>query len=180
MSINLSFVILPTAVTRCNADSWMYSAGVFEQRDHPQSAYMRKYKAYGSTSVRIRSCGIMKIGSLNRHRKFYLLHKSYPIKSGAFIAPTDFFGLMVSPSISQRNCCGVKFLTSSSLRGQTKLPCSSLLYKSRNPSCSQTNPLMRSDFRPQNRNRVSGRKGPISFFSLTIDASVSIPDLKSV
>ena len=45
-------------------------------------------------------------------QNFSVLHKcsmgkNHPIYSGGSTGLTDFFGAIVSPSISQRNCCGV-------------------------------------------------------------------------
>ena len=52
-------------------------------------------------------------------------------------------------------CSGVISSASSFVRGQLNAPSSSLLYKSRKPSPSQTSPLIRSVRLPQNRNRIS-------------------------
>ena len=117
---------------------------------------------------------------LKQTEKFSLLHKDYATYSGAVTGRTEFFGSIVSPSISHRNCCGVRLFTSSSLRGHTNLPCSSLLYSRRKPSFSQTSPLILSDFRPQNRYSVSGTYGLIFVLASTMETKVSIPDLKSV
>ena len=61
--------------------------------------------------------------------------------SGGSTALTDFFGVIVSPSISQRNCCGVKERTSSGFRGHWKLLSDSLLCSRSQPSPSHTSPL---------------------------------------
>ena len=58
------------------------------------------------------------------------------------------------PSSNQRTSCSVSILASVSVLGQRNTPLSSLLYKSRNPSPSQSSPLIRSRLRPQNRNRL--------------------------
>ncbi len=49
--------------------------------------------------------------------KFLCFAQSYPIYSGGSTGLTDFFGVVVSPSISQRNCCLVRERTSSGPRG---------------------------------------------------------------
>ena len=55
------------------------------------------------------------------------------------------FGCSIfSPSRSQRLCCVVSSNASVSLRGHWNFPLSSLLYRSKNPSPSQSSPLMRS------------------------------------
>lgn len=89
-------------------------------------------------------------------------------------------GVMVSPSISHRNCFGVRVCTSEADRGHWNFPCSSLLYRSKKPSFSQTSPLIRSVFRPQNRYRVSGTNGLFPVCCSMMEASLSIPDLRSV
>lgn len=65
-------------------------------------------------------------GEWQQPENFSVLHKcpvgkDYPIYSGGSTGLTDFFGAIVSPSISQRNCCGVRERTSSELRGHWKL-----------------------------------------------------------
>ncbi len=83
------------------------------------------------------------------------------------------------PSISQRYCCAVSFLTSSPFRGHWKLPLSSRLYSRRNPSPSQYNPLIRSCLLPQNRNSVLVNGSSWNWLC-TNAASPSIPLRKSV
>ena len=61
---------------------------------------------------------------------------------------------ILSPSRSQRLCCVVSSNASVSLRGHWNFPLSSLLYRSRKPSPSQSNPLMRSHRLPQNKNNA--------------------------
>ena len=75
----------------------------------------------------------------------------HDICSGGLTSWTAFFGVMVKPSISQRNCWLVIARTSASFLGHTNFPCSRRLYKRRKPSFSQTRPLMRSALRPQKR-----------------------------
>lgn len=82
--------------------------------------------------------------------------QTQPVYSGGSTALTDFLGVIVSPSISQRNCCGVNERTSSALRGHWNLLSASLLYNRSQPSPSQTSPLTRSARLPQKRYRVSG------------------------
>ena len=89
-------------------------------------------------------------------QNFSVLHKcsmgkNHPIYSGGSTGLTDFFGAIVSPSISQRNCCGVRERTSSGLRGHWKRLSDNLLYNKSHPSPSHTNPLIRSVRRPQKR-----------------------------
>lgn len=81
--------------------------------------------------------------------------QNHPMYSGGFTVLTEFLGVVVSPSISQRNCCCVSSRTSSALRGHWNLLPASLLYSISQPSFSHTSPLMRSARLPQNRNRVS-------------------------
>lgn len=71
-------------------------------------------------------------------QNFSVLHKfptcrNHPIYSGGSTGLTDFFGAIVSPSISQRNCCGVRERTSSGLRSHSKRLSDNLLYN-RSPS----------------------------------------------
>lgn len=58
-----------------------------------------------------------KIRRCSPAENFSVLHKGYPVYSGGFTGLTAFFGVTVSPSISQRNCCCVSACTSSALRG---------------------------------------------------------------
>src|SRR5699024_7691947 len=87
---------------------------------------------------------------------FLCFAQSHPIYSGGSTTRTDLFGVIVSPSISQRNCCFVSFRTSSAFLGHWNWLSDNLLYSRSHPSPSQTNPLMRSDRLPQNRYRVPG------------------------
>ena len=65
------------------------------------------------------------------------------------------FGCSIfSPSRSQRLCCVVSSNASVSLRSHWNFPLSSLLYRSRKPSPSQSNPLIRSHRLPQNKNNA--------------------------
>ncbi len=50
-------------------------------------------------------------------RKFLCFAQEHPIYSGGSTGLTDFFGAIVRPSISQRNCCCVRERTSWGLRG---------------------------------------------------------------
>ena len=84
-------------------------------------------------------------------RKFLCFAQNHPIYSGGSTGLTDFFGAIVSPSISQRNCCGVRECTSWGLRGHWKRLSDSLLYNRSHPSLSHTSPLIRSARRPQKR-----------------------------
>lgn len=84
-------------------------------------------------------------------RKFLCFAQNHPIYSGGSTGLTDFFGIIVKPSISQRNCCGVRECTCSGLRGHWKRPSASLLYNRSHPSPSHTSPLIRSVRRPQKR-----------------------------
>ncbi len=68
-------------------------------------------------------------------------------------------GLLFSPSIRYRNCSSVMSAASAVVRGQDRDPASNLLYKSRKPSPIHNKPLIRSDLRPQNRNKVPCSKG---------------------
>ncbi len=61
---------------------------------------------------------------------------------------------IIRPSSSYLVCCGVSSFASISLRGHWKFPLSNRLYKSRKPSPSQSNPLIRSRRLPQNRNKA--------------------------
>ncbi len=83
--------------------------------------------------------------------KFLCFAQIHPMYSGGSTGLTDFFGVTVSPSISQRNCCCVSRRTSSGLRGHWKRLSESLLYNRSHPSSSHTSPLMRSDRLPQKR-----------------------------
>ena len=67
-------------------------------------------------------------------------------------APDCFFFNRRSCSISHRYCCAVSCRASPPFLGHWKLPLSSRLYTSTNPSPSQYSPLSRSFRRPQNRN----------------------------
>jgi len=51
---------------------------------------------------------------------FSVLHICQAEYSGGTTGLTDFFGVIVRPSISQRNCCSVRLLTSDSERGHWK------------------------------------------------------------
>ena len=93
-------------------------------------------------------------------RDFLCFAQCHPIYSGGSTIRTDPFGVIVSPSISQRNCCFVSFCTSSAFLGHWNWLFDNLLYSRSHPSPSQTNPLMRSDRLPQNR-----YNGPMSRFS---------------
>ena len=84
-----------------------------------------------------------------------------------------------NPSSSQRVCCGVSSNASVSLRGHWNLPLSSRLYKSRNPSPSHNNPLMRSHRLPQNKNNAL-QYGSSCNCAFTIIASPSIERRRSV
>ncbi len=83
--------------------------------------------------------------------KFLCFAQSHPIYSGGLTVLTDLFGVIVSPSISQRNCCCVSERTSSGLRGHWNLLSDNLLYNRSQPSPSHTSPLMRSARLPQKR-----------------------------
>ena len=84
-------------------------------------------------------------------RKFLCFAQNQPKYSGGSTGLTDFLGVTVSPSISQRNCCGVRRRTSSVLLGHWKRLSESLLYNRSHPSPSHPSPLMRSVRRPQKR-----------------------------
>ena len=73
-------------------------------------------------------------------RKEEILHfaQNHPIYSGGSTGLTDFFGVIVGPSISQRNCWRVNERTSSGLRGYWKRLSESLLYNRSHPSPSHT------------------------------------------
>ena len=70
--------------------------------------------------------------------KFLGFAQSHPIYSGGSTGLTDFFGAIVSPSISQRNCCCVRERTSSGLHGHWNRLFESLLYNRSQPSPSHT------------------------------------------
>lgn len=86
---------------------------------------------------------------------------------------------MLSPSINQRYCWGVIARASASLRGHWKLPFSSRLYSSTNPSPSKYSVLILSLRLPQNRNsvRLNGSRWNCDS---TMDARPSIPRRRSV
>ena len=84
-------------------------------------------------------------------RKFLRFAQSHPMYSGGSTGLTDFFGVIVSPSISHRNCCGVNSRTSSGVRGHWNRLSESRLYNRSHPSPSHTSPLMRSVRLPQKR-----------------------------
>ena len=87
---------------------------------------------------------------------FLCFAQSHPIYSGGSTIRTAFFGVTVSPSISQRNCCCVSDCTSCAFRGHWNWLSASRLYKRSQPSPSQTSPLIRSERLPQNRYRFPG------------------------
>ena len=90
------------------------------------------------------------------------------------------FGCSIfSPSRSQRLCCVVSSNASVSLRSHWNFPLSSLLYRSRKPSPSQSNPLIRSHRLPQNKNNAV-LYGSNWSCALTIIASPSIERRRSV
>ena len=60
--------------------------------------------------------------------KFLCFAQNHPVYSGGSTGLTDFFGEIVSPSISQRNCCCVSEHTSRGLRGHWNRLSESLLY----------------------------------------------------
>ena len=86
---------------------------------------------------------------------FYVLHKNYNPLGGLVNSVIGCFATMEKPSIRSLYCWGVISRASDVFRGQLYAPTSSLLYKRRNPSPSQSSPLIRLFFFPQNRNRVS-------------------------
>ena len=132
-------------------------------------AWRREKKLYPGSSAAAYSC-----------RKISLFCTIQPIYSGGFTGRTAFLGVTVRPSISQRNCCGVRALTSCALRGHWYWLADSLLYNSSQPSPSHTNPLMRSSRLPQNRYKVSGSHGFFPILDSTKAANRSIPDRRSV
>ena len=86
---------------------------------------------------------------------------------------------ILSPSRSHRLCCVVSSNASVSLRGHWNFPLSSLLYRSRKPSPSQSNPLMRSHRLPQHRNNAV-LYGSSCSSAWTIVASPSMERRRSV
>lgn len=95
--------------------------------------------------------GCASLGSVKATWKFLCFAQDHPIYSGGSTGLTDFSGVIVSPSISQRNCCGVNERTSSLLRGHWNRLSDKRLYNNSHPSPSHTRPLMRSVRRPQKR-----------------------------
>ena len=83
--------------------------------------------------------------------KFLRFAQSHPMYSGGSTGLTDFFGVIVSPSISHRNCCGVNSRTSSGVRGHWNRLSESRLYNRSHPSPSHTIPFTRSVRLPQKR-----------------------------
>lgn len=86
---------------------------------------------------------------------FYVLHKNYNPLGGLVNSVIGCFATMEKPSIRILYCWGVISRASDVFQGPLYAPTSSLLYKRRNPSPSQSSPLIRLFFFPQNRNRVS-------------------------
>lgn len=91
------------------------------------------------------------LGNGRTVRKFLCFAQCHPIYSGGSTCLTDFLGVIVNPSISQRNYWRVNERTSSGLRGHWNRLSESLLYNKSHPSPSHTRPLMRSVRRPQKR-----------------------------
>ena len=58
----------------------------------------------------------------------------------------------IEAGMSHLYCCGVMLLSSASLIGQWKAPCSNLLYSRRNPLPSQYSAFILSRLLPQNKN----------------------------
>ena len=112
------------------------------------SIVMAVLQAYRSGSI-LPECRSLESGKTGR--KFLCFAQIHPIYSGGATGLTEFFGVIVSPSISQRNCCSVRERTSSGLRGHWNRLSDSLLYSRSHPSPSHTSPLMRSVLRPQKR-----------------------------
>ena len=71
-------------------------------------------------------------------QKFLRFAQSHPMYSGGSTGMTAFFGVIVSPSISHRNCCGVNSRTSSGVRGHWNRLSESRLYNRSHPSPSHT------------------------------------------
>lgn len=113
-------------------------------------------------------------------RKFLCSAQDHPIYFGVLTVLMDFFGAVVSLSISQRNCCSVKERTSSELCGHLKRPSDSLIYNRSHPFPSHTNPLMCSIRRTQKSYSVSGTYGLLPVCVSTSATSWFMPERRYV